>query len=140
MAASAWEVYGRGRIGETRRWHMGFMDKVKSVAADAATQAKVATSQAQSKIEQSQLQSKLDGLAKQLGYAVYNERAKGAPPAGVDSTVEEMKGIESQIASLAQASAESATAGTASPAPVSHTDAATPATTSAEPTSGDFKL
>ena len=121
---------------------MGFMDKVKSVAADAATQAKVATSSAQSKIEQSQLQSKLDGLAKQLGYSVYNERAKGAPPAGVDSVVEEMKGIENQIAALAQPSPEATQPGSpaaASPAPVTHTDAAAPQT-SAEPTSGDFKL
>ena len=122
---------------------MGFMDKVKSVAADAATQAKVATSSAQSKIEQSQLQSKLDGLAKQLGYSVYNERAKGAPPAGVDAVVEEMKGIENQIAALAQPSPEATQPGSpaaAPPAPVTHTDAAAPQTSAAEPTSGDFKL
>ena len=121
---------------------MGFMDKVKSVAADAATQAKVATSSAQSKIEQSQLQSKLDGLAKQLGYSVYNERANGAPPAGVDAVVEEMRGIETQIAALASApeSTPQGSSAAASPAPVSHTDAAAPQTSAAEPSSGDFKL
>ena len=124
---------------------MGFMDKVKSVAQDAATQAKSATSQAQSKIEQTQLQNKMDGLAKQLGYAVYNERANGVQATGNDALVEEMRGIESQIAALAQAPA--ATDGPAAPsgtpdAPVAHTDASTPppSTSASQPTSGDFKL
>ena len=128
---------------------MGFMDKVKSVAQDAATQAKSATSQAQSKIEQSQLQSKMDGLAKQLGYAVYNEKANGAPAAGNDALVEEMKGIETQIAALAAAPAATdappAPSGVPAPpagtAPVTHTDAApAPSTSASEPTAGDFKL
>ncbi|MBW3595093.1 MAG: hypothetical protein KY391_05895 [Actinobacteria bacterium] len=120
---------------------MGFMDKVKSAAQDAASQAKVATSQAQAKIEQTQLQSKLDGLAKQLGYAVYNERANGAPAGGIDGIVEEMRGIEAQIAGLAQPSASASPAATSTPeSPVTHTDAASSETSASEPTSGDFKL
>ena len=128
---------------------MGFMDKVKSVASDAANQAKVATSSAQTKIEQSQLQSKMDGLAKQLGYAVYNERANGTPATGNDAAIEEMKGIQSQIEALSQRAPDAAAAASPATTPVSHTDAApaapaapaTPPTTSAsEPTAGDFKL
>ena len=130
---------------------MGFMDKVKSVASDAAAQAKVATSSAQSKIEQSQLQSKMDGLAKQLGYAVYNERANATPATDVEAVIAEMRGIQTQIEALAQPAPDTAAAGEpATPPPVSHTDAAPgtpaapaappPSTSSSEPTSGDFKL
>lgn len=127
---------------------MGFMDKVKSVASDAANQAKVATSSAQTKIEQSQLQSKMDGLAKQLGYAVFNERANGTLATGNDATIDEMKGIQNQIEALAQPAPDAASA--PAPAPVSHTDAAPaapaapasppPPTSASEPTAGDFKL
>jgi hypothetical protein len=126
---------------------MGFMDKVKSVASDAANQAKVATSSAQTKIEQSQLQSKMDGLAKQLGYAVYNERANGTPATGNDATIEEMRGIQNQIEALSQPAPDAAAAGTPAAPPVSHTDAAPaapatppPSTSASEPTAGDFKL
>lgn len=123
---------------------MGFMDKVKSVASDAANQAKVATSSAQTKIEQSQLQSKLDGLAKQLGYAVYNEKANATPATGTDALIEEMRGIQTQIETLAQPAPDGPADAAA---PVTHTDAApaapaapAPSTSAAEPTSGDFKL
>ena len=128
---------------------MGFMDKVKSVASDAANQAKVATSSAQTKIEQSQLQSKMDGLAKQLGYAVYNERANGTPATGNDATIEEMRGIQTQIEALSQPAPDAAAAAAPATTPVSHTDAAPapaapaappPATSASEPTAGDFKL
>ena len=126
---------------------MGFMDKVKSVASDAAQQAKVATSSAQNKIEQSQLQSKMDGLAKQLGYALYNEKANGTPAADTESTIQEMRGIQGQIDALAQPAPDAAAATSPAAPPVTHTDAAAPApsapppaTTASEPTSGDFKL
>jgi len=77
---------------------MGFMDKVKSVASDAAAQAKGAADSAQTKIEISQLTSKMDDLAKQLGYSVYNERAHGAPPAGNDALIQQMRDLQDQIA------------------------------------------
>ena len=123
---------------------MGFMDKVKSVASDAANQAKVATSSAQSKIEQTQLQSKMDGLAKQLGYAVFNERVNNTPGTGNDAVIEEMRGIQTQIEALAQPAADTAATAEPSAPPVSHTDPAPasppPATSASEPTTGDFKL
>ena len=127
---------------------MGFMDKVKSVASDAAQQAKVATSSAQNKIEQSQLQSKMDGLAKQLGYALYNEKANGTPATDTEATIQEMRGIQGQIDALAQPAPDAAAATPPAAPPVTHTDAAAPsapstpppATSASEPTSGDFKL
>lgn len=127
---------------------MGFMDKVKSVASDAAQQAKVATSSAQNKIEQSQLQSKMDGLAKQLGYALYNEKANGTPATDTEATIQEMRGIQGQIDALAQPAPDAAAATPPTAPPVTHTDAAAPsapstpppATSASEPTSGDFKL
>ncbi len=121
---------------------MGFMDKVKSVAQDAATQAKSATSQAQTKIEETQIKKKMDDAAKQLGYAIYAERTQGTP-ADADRLIEEMKGFEAAIAAAAQPAPEAPAATTGDPAPVSHTDATPPpsvSTSSSEPSSGDFKL
>ena len=124
---------------------MGFMDKVKSAASDAAAQAKVATGQAQAKIEATQLQSKLDGLAKQLGYAVYNEKANGAPATGNDALIEEMRGLTTQIEAVrASGSAPAAppVAGTPMSPPAAAMDVppAAPPASSSEPTAGDFKL
>ena len=52
---------------------MGFMDKVKSAAQDAATQAKAATSQAQSKIEETQTKKKMDDVAYIRFASVYED-------------------------------------------------------------------
>lgn len=122
---------------------MGFMDKVKSAAQDAATQAKKATSTAQTKVEESQVKKKLDDSAKQLGYLIYRERTKGTPAgAEADSLISDMSGLESKIAELqAQpaAAAEQETP-TAPGAAASEPTPSTPSTSSSEPTSGDFKL
>lgn len=78
---------------------MGFMDKVKAAASDVAAEAKKATAGAQTKIEQSQLRRKADDAARKLGYLVYAERMHGAPPAAeAESLVEEIAGLEAQIA------------------------------------------
>lgn len=119
---------------------MGFMDKVKSAAQDAATQAKAATSQAQSKIEETQTKKKMDDVAKQLGYQIYQERTQGTPAADADRLVEEMKGLEAAIAAAAQPQAPATSAPDPTAAPVTHTDAAPASTSAAEPTAGDFKL
>ena len=119
---------------------MGFMDKVKSAAQDAATQAKAATSQAQTKIEETQTRKKMDDVAKQLGYQVYQERAQGTPAADADRLVEEMKGLEAALAAAAQPQAQTTPAADPAAAPVTHTDAAPASTSAAEPTAGDFKL
>ena len=95
---------------------MGFMDKVKAAAQDAAAQAKTATGQAQSKLEQVQLKKKLDDAAEKLGHLIYAERTKGTP-AGAEA-----------------AETSSAAASPPSEAPSQVT------TSSSEPTSGDFKL
>ena len=116
---------------------MGFMDKVKAAAQDAAAQAKVATNQAQTKIEQVQTQKKMDDVAKQLGYQIYRERTQGQAASDADRLIEEIRGLEAALA------AEQASGAPAAAAPVSHTDAAPPppaSTSAAEPTAGDFKL
>lgn len=78
---------------------MGFMDKVKSAAQDVASQAQKATSQAQSKLEQSQLRKKADDVARNLGYAVVRQRTQGVDAAAdIDAMVDDIVGIETQIA------------------------------------------
>ena len=120
---------------------MGFMDKVKSAAQDAATQAKAATSQAQSKIEETQTKKKMDDVAKQLGYQIYAERTQGTPAADADRLVEEMKGLEAALAAASQPQAQTpAPPPPDAGAPVTHTDAAPASTSASEPTAGDFKL
>ena len=133
---------------------MGFMDKMKSAAQDAATQAKKATSQAQTKMEEGQVRKKMDESAKQLGYLVYRERTQGTPAGSeADTHVSEMQGLEQKLQQLqAEAAAAQAAAPQAGqpstpapgPGPVPTDPTApppsTPPTSSSEPTGGDFKL
>jgi hypothetical protein len=137
---------------------MGFMDKMKAAAQDAATQAKKATSTAQTKMEEGQVRKKMDETAKNLGYLIYNEKAKGTPAGGqADTYVGEMQGLEQKIQELqaqaaaaqAQQQAQAPQAGQPAPGPGPvPTDPAapttpppsTPSTSSSEPTGGDFKL
>ena len=124
---------------------MGFMDKVKSAAQDAATQAKTATGQAQAKMEQAQLTKQLNERAQQLGHLVYAERTQGTPAGpDADRLVSEMTELKAKIVAEGAAAAQPETGAT----PAAPADAATPATPAspgvsthaAEPTSGDFKL
>jgi hypothetical protein len=82
---------------------MGFMDKVKAAAQDAATQAKSATGQAQTKIEQVQLKNRLNSLAEELGQVIFKERTKGTPAADAERLITEMKDLEARIDALATA-------------------------------------
>lgn len=127
---------------------MGFMDKMKSAAQDAATQAKKATSSAQTKMEEGQVRKKLDEAAKKLGHLVYRERTQGTPAgAEADTAVAEMQGLEQKIQELqaqaaagAQAPAGEAPAAQPGPASPPAETAPPPSTSSSEPTGGDFKL
>ena len=127
---------------------MGFMDKVKSAAQDAATQAKTATGQAQAKMEQAQLTKQLNERAQQLGHLIYAERTQGTPAGpDADRLVSEMTELKAKIVAEGAPAAQPEP-GAAPTAPAAPTDAATPAapaspgvsTHAAEPTSGDFKL
>lgn len=128
---------------------MGFMDKVKSAAQDAATQAKKATSQAQTKMEEGQIRKKMDESAKRLGYLVYRERTEGTP-AGTeaDQAVSEMTALEVDLQALQAQSAAAQAGGTPAaseepgPLPTTPTEQATPppATPPSQPSSGDSKL
>ena len=130
---------------------MGFMDKMKAAAQDAATQAKKATSTAQTKMEEGQVKKKMDEAAKKLGYLVYRERTQGTPAgADADSAVSEMQGFEQKLQELqaeaAAAPADTAPAPSAAPAqdgpsaPAAETAPTPPSTSASEPTGGDFKL
>jgi hypothetical protein len=118
---------------------MGFMDKVKNAAQDAATAAKKGTAQAQEKIEQAQTRKKMDEKAKELGYLIYAERSKGTPAgAQADTLVSEISGLEAALEADAAPDAGSAPAAGTTPAAA---DAPPPpSTSSSEPTSGDFTL
>lgn len=97
---------------------MGFMDKVKAAAQDAAAQAKTATSSAQIKMEQVQLKKKMDESARRLGYLIYRERTQGtASGAEGDSLVSEIAGYEAAIAAQAETSEPAGTAGVPAPEP-----------------------
>jgi hypothetical protein len=124
---------------------MGFMDKVKSAAQDVTKEAKKATAGAQQKMEQAQVRKKMDENAKQLGYLVYGERAKGTPAgAEADRIVSELSGLEAQLETAAPGDeAPAAPGGPAEPAAGAQpppTAAPPPSTSASEPTSGDFKL
>lgn len=122
---------------------MGFMDKVKSAAGDAATKAKEAAGQAQDKMEQAQTRKKIDEKKKELGGLIYEERTKGTPPgAQADSLVAEITALEESLAAAAAAEAGSAAATTPTDTPVSGTSAAPPppSASSSDPAPGDFKL
>jgi predicted phage gp36 major capsid-like protein len=120
---------------------MGLMDKIKTAAQDVAAEAKKATVQGKSKLDQMQLRKKADEAAKQLGYLVHAERAKGTPAGPeADRLVADMTQLETEIAEAeaeAQAQAAPAPAGPAQPAEPA---APTPPPPSSEPSSGDFKL
>jgi hypothetical protein len=78
---------------------VGFMDKVKSAAQDIATEAKKATDQGKTKMEAMGVRRKMDDAAKQLGYLIHAERAKGTPAgAEGDRLVAEITTLETELA------------------------------------------
>jgi ubiquinone biosynthesis protein UbiJ len=80
---------------------MGFMDKVTAMAQDVAAEAKKAAEVGKVKVDQLQLKRKQDEAAKQLGYLVHTERAKGTPGgAEIDRLIAEISTLQSQIDEL----------------------------------------
>ena len=80
---------------------MGLMDKVKAAAQDITAEAKKATAQGKTKLDQAQTRRKMNDAAEQLGYLVYNERAKGTPAgAEADRLVAEIGQLEADIEAL----------------------------------------
>jgi hypothetical protein len=118
---------------------MGFMDKVKSAAGDAATKAKEAAGQAQDKVEQAQTRKKINDKKQELGGLFYEERANGTPAGpAADALVEEIRALEASLEAAAAPAPGSAAAAT----PQAPSDAAVPApsTSASDATPGDFKL
>ena len=80
---------------------MGLLDKVKSVAQDAAAAAKKGTAQVQEKVEHAQLRRKADDSAKQLGYLIVRERTSSVPAGDEgDRLVAEIVALEAQLAEI----------------------------------------
>jgi hypothetical protein len=116
---------------------MGLLDKVKSVAQDAAAAAKKGTAQVQGKVEHAQLRKKADENAKQLGYLIVRERTLSVPIGeDGDRLVAEIVALEAQLAEAPAETDEPA----APSVPASSEEAAPPPTSSSEPAPGDFKL
>jgi hypothetical protein len=123
---------------------MGLMDKVKAAAQDITAEAKKATAQGKTKLDQAQARKKMNDAAEQLGYLIYNERAKGTPAgAEADRLVAEIGTFETEIAALEAESKPAQSEPAQSeppPPPAAETPAAEQPPTSSEPSSGDFKL
>ena len=119
---------------------MGFMDKVKSAATDAATKAKDAAGQAQDKMEQAQTRKKIDEKKKELGGLIYTERTGGAAAgAQADSVIAEITALEASL-EAAEAPAPGSGAVTTPDAPVTTSPTPPPSTSASDPAPGDFKL
>jgi septal ring factor EnvC (AmiA/AmiB activator) len=120
---------------------MGLMDKIKSAAQDVAAEAKKATAQGKSKLDQMQLRKKADEAAKQLGYLIHAERAKGtAAGAEADRLVAEITQLETEIAEAESETQAQAAAPPSGPAQPAEPAPPTPPPPSSESSSGDYKL
>jgi hypothetical protein len=85
---------------------MGLMDRLKETAQELATETKKATVQAQGKLSEVALRRRMDDAAKQLGYLVYRERAKGTPASSdADTLVSQMRALDDEIAAQQEAGA-----------------------------------
>jgi seryl-tRNA synthetase len=97
---------------------MGFMDKVKAKAQDVAAEAKKAAEVGKVKVDKLQLKRKQDEAAKQLGYLIHTERAKGTPGgAEIDRLIAEISSLQSEMDELDAAAAAEAAGGPATPPP-----------------------
>jgi seryl-tRNA synthetase len=122
---------------------MGFMDKVKAKAQDVAAEAKKAAEVGKVKVDRLQLKRKQDEAAKQLGYLIHTERAKGTPSgAEVDRLIAEISSLQSQMDEIEAAAAAEGGSGdpaTPPPPPAPEFPTTNPATGGDAPTSGESK-
>lgn len=96
---------------------MGFQEKLTEGAEKVAKGAEKAFDQVKTKIEELQLERQMDGLARKLGYIEYDGfKGRSVDAAVRQSYLDEMSGLEDQIAQLkveaeaAEAAAEAAAA------------------------------
>jgi hypothetical protein len=119
---------------------MGFMDKVKAAAGDAATKAKEAAGTAQDKVEQAQTRKKINDKKQELGHLTYEERTKGTSSGPqADAIVSEIQSLEASL-EAAEAAAPGSAAAADVPTGPPETAAPPPATSASDPSPGDFKL
>jgi len=75
---------------------MGLMDRLRESAQDIAAETKT-------KLEEVGLRRRMDDAAKQLGYLIFRERAKGAPAGSdADTLVNQMRALDEQMAAQPQ--------------------------------------
>lgn len=85
---------------------MGLMDKVKEQAANAAKAAKDAAAKGQAKVDEMQAKRAADATLRQLGLAVYLEKAGRAPDtndADIAAFVDTIKAYEDEHGELTKA-------------------------------------
>ena len=107
---------------------MGFQEKLSEGAEKVAKGAEKAFDQVKTKIEELQLERQMDGLARKLGYIEYDGfKGRSVDAAVRQSYLDEMSGLEDQIAQLkveaeaAEAAAEAAGEEAAAAEPVAET-------------------
>jgi flavodoxin len=77
---------------------VGLLDKAKDLATKAAEEAQKAAGAAKEKVDDVQSRRKADDLAKQLGYAIVQERTDGTPAGEeIDRLVAEITVIEASL-------------------------------------------
>jgi hypothetical protein len=122
---------------------MGFMDKVKAKAQDVAAEAKKAAEVGKVKVDRLQLKRKQDEAAKQLGYLIHTERAKGTPGgAEIDRLIAEITSLQAEIDELDAAAAAEGGSGdqtTSPPSQAPEFPTTNPASGGDAPSSGESK-
>lgn len=92
---------------------MGILDRLSEGAEKVAKQAEKALEQGKTKVEELQFERQMDGLAKKLGYLELDAfRGRAVDAAARQSYLDELAGLEDQIAAL-EGSGESVEAGDA---------------------------
>lgn len=122
---------------------MGFLDKARDAAQQAATKAQQGMAQGQAKIGEVQAKRASDGLLRDLGAAFYSEQRQGGSSEGVVSA---LRAIDTHVAqngpidtsSSPDGGGTGSTGTPPSPTSATGTPPPSPATPTAPP--GDFKL
>lgn len=108
---------------------MSFMDKLTAGAERAAKEAEKAFDKGKAKVEELQIEMQMDGLAKKLGYIVFDfYRGREVDQAQRQKILDDLSRLEDQLiqaraeaAAKAQAEAEAKAQGTAQPTPAGGT-------------------
>lgn len=97
---------------------MGILDRLSEGAEKVAKQAEKALEQGKTKVEELQLERQMDGVAKKLGYLEFDaSRGRDVDAAVRQSYLDELAGLEEQVAQAKEAASEEGDAEPAEAAP-----------------------